>query len=64
MRLNAPTKIVFMASAVLGAVAILLYLLGMFGAIQGGFASVAVWAFWIAVAAWGLLVAGTTMKGV
>lgn len=64
LRLTPPTKNVFYISILLAIVAVVLYLLGVFGVIGGGFAAVAHYAFWIAVLGWGLLAAGVAVKGV
>ena len=61
VRLNAPTKMVFNISVILGVIAILLYLLGVFGIVGGG---TIFWGFWAAVLAWGVMLAGVCMKGV
>lgn len=59
-RLTPPTKMVFNISVILGVIAVLLYLLNVFSIL----ATPMHLAFWIAVAAWGLLTAGVAMKGV
>ncbi len=59
-----PTTTVFYLSVLLAIVAVVLYLLGVFGVIGGGFAAVAHYAFWIAVLGWALLAAGTALKGI
>ncbi|MGH6737337.1 MAG: hypothetical protein ACRECX_14865 [Methyloceanibacter sp.] len=64
LRLTPPTKYVFYASILLAAGAFVLYLLGVLGAIEGGFAAIGHFAFWIAMFGWGLLAAGVAMKGV
>lgn len=64
IRLTPPTKNVFYLSIVCIVVAVVLYLLGVLGMIDGGFASVSHFAFWAAVLGWGLLTAGVAMKGV
>jgi hypothetical protein len=64
LRLTPPTKNIFYLSVLLAIVAIVLYLLGVFGGISGGFAAVAHYAFWIAILGWGLMAAGVAMKGV
>ncbi len=64
LRLTPPTKNVFYLSVVCAVVAIVLYLLGVLGVIDGGFASIAHIAFWAGMLGWGLLMAGVAMKGV
>ena len=64
LRLTPPTKNVFYLSVLCATVAVVLYLLGVFGLVGGGFAAVAHFAFWIAVLGWALLMAGVAMKGV
>jgi hypothetical protein len=59
-KLTPPTKNVFNLSILLGIVAIVMYLANVFGI----FAVPMALAFWVAVAAWGLLTAGVAMKGV
>jgi hypothetical protein len=59
-RLTPPTKMIFNLSILLGVIAIILYLLNVFAI----FATPMHLAFWVAVVAWGLLVAGVSMKGV
>ena len=63
MQLTPPTKNVFYTSIILGAVSIVLYLLGVSGAIGEGFA-VSHYAFWLAVAAWLVMTAGVAFKGI
>lgn len=64
MRLTPPTKKVFYISVICAVVAFVLYLLGVFGIIDGGFASVSHFAFWAAMLGWGMMTAGVAMKGV
>ena len=64
MRLTPPTKNVFYISVICAVVAFVLYLLGVFGIIDGGFASVSHFAFWAAMLGWGMMTAGVDMKGV
>ena len=61
IRLTPPTQMVFGISVVLGVLALVLYLLGVFG-ITGG--ATVVWGFWAAILAWAVMVAGVCMKGV
>jgi hypothetical protein len=64
MRLTPPTKNVFYISVICAVVAFVLYLIGVFGIIDGGFESVSHFAFWAAMLGWGMLTAGVAMKGV
>jgi hypothetical protein len=64
MRLTPPTKNVFYISVICAVVAFVLYLLGVFGIIDGGFETVSHFAFWAAMLGWGMLTAGVAMKGV
>ncbi len=64
VRLTPPTKNIFYLSIICAVVAIVLYFLGVFGVIGGGFAAVAHYAFWIGILGWALLTAGVAMKGV
>lgn len=64
VRLTPPTKNIFYLSALCATVAIVLYLLGVFGIIGGGFEAVSHIAFWVAILGWALLTAGVAMKGV
>ena len=48
IQLTPPTKNAFYTSIILGAFSIVLYLLGVFGAIGGGFQAVSYYAFWLA----------------
>lgn len=64
LRLTPPTKNIFHLSVLCAIVAIVLYALGVFGAIGGGFEAVANYAFWIAILGWALMTAGVAMKGV
>ncbi len=62
LRLTPPTKNIFYLSTLCAIVAIVLYLLGVFGVIAG--APVLAMAFWIAILGWALMTAGVAMKGV
>ncbi|MGA9539877.1 MAG: hypothetical protein WBQ77_02310 [Methyloceanibacter sp.] len=64
LRLTPPTKNVFYVSIVCVVVALVLYLLGVLGVIDGGFGSVSHFAFWSAMLGWGMLTLGVAMKGV
>jgi hypothetical protein len=64
LRLTPPTKNVFYVSIVCVVVALVLYLLGVLGVIDGGFGSVSHFAFWAAMLGWGMLTIGVAMKGV
>ena len=63
-QLTPPTKNVFYVSVVCIVFAVLLYFFGVFGGVEGGFASVAHFAFWASVLGWAMLTAGVLMKGV
>ena len=60
MRLTPPTNYVFLSSIVLAVAAFALYLLGVFGVVEGMFH----FAFWVALAAWLAIAAGVASKGV
>lgn len=58
--LTPPTKMIFNISVILGVIALIIYFVNVFGV-----ASVSmIIAFWVAVAAWAVLMAGVCMKGV
>jgi len=58
--LTPPTKMIFNISVILGVIGLILYFVNVFG-----IAAVSMnLAFWIAAAAWGVLMAGVCMKGV
>ncbi|HUU25312.1 MAG TPA: hypothetical protein VMW68_07075 [Methyloceanibacter sp.] len=60
MRLTPPTKYVFYSSIVLALAAFVLYLLGVFGGVDGA----SHFAFWGAMAAWLAMTVGVAAKGV
>jgi hypothetical protein len=64
LRLTPPTKNMFYLSSTLAIIAVVLYLLGVFGIIAGGFAAVGQYAFWAVFLAWVAMTAGVCMKGV
>jgi hypothetical protein len=64
LRLTPPTKNMFYLSSALAIIAVVLYLLGVFGIVVGGFAAVGQYAFWGAFLAWVAMTAGVCMKGV
>jgi hypothetical protein len=64
LRLTPPTKNMFYLSSALAIIAAVLYLLGVFGILPGGFAAVGQYAFWAAFLAWVAMTAGVCMKGV
>jgi hypothetical protein len=64
VQLTPPKKQNFHVAVVLGAVAILLYLLGVFGAFEGGWEAISHYAFWLAVGGWAVLLAAVVWKGV
>ena len=49
VQLTPPKKNVFYLSVLLALAAILLYLLGMFGVVEGGFQAIGHYVFWLAV---------------
>jgi hypothetical protein len=55
-----PTKYTFFSSLVLGLAALAIYFLGVLGIIEGVFH----FAFWVAIAAWLLVMVGVATKGV
>lgn len=59
-RLTPPTKMVFNISVILGVIALLLYFLNVFAIL----AMPMHLAFWVGIAAWVVLLAGVSMKGV
>jgi hypothetical protein len=59
MRLTPPTKYTFFSSVVLGLAALVIYLLSVFSIVEGAFH----FAFWVAIAAWVLVMAGVAAKG-
>lgn len=60
IRLTPPSKMVFNISVVLGVLALILYFINVFA-----IAAVPMHlAFWVAAAAWALMLAGVAMKGV
>ena len=59
-RLTSPTKMIFNISVILGVIALILYFVIVFGV-----AAISMHlAFWVAAAAWAVLMAGVCMKGV
>lgn len=59
-QLTPPTKMIFNISVLLGVIALIMYFVNVFAV-----ASISMTiAFWVAVAAWGVLTAGVCMKGV
>lgn len=59
-RLSSPTKMVFNISVVLGVIALLLYFVTVFAIANVSM----IITFWVALAAWAVLMAGVCMKGV
>ena len=59
MRLTPPTHYVFLSSIVLAVAAVTLYVLGVFGLVDGAYH----FAFWVAIA-WLALAVGAAAKGV
>lgn len=64
LRLTPPTKNVFYVSIVSVVAALVLYLLGVLGLVDGGFASIGHFAFWAAILGWVMLTLGVALKGV
>jgi hypothetical protein len=64
LQLTPPTKNIFYLSNLCALVAFVLYLIGVLDVLDGGFAAIAHFTFWIAMLAWGLMTAGVTAKGV
>jgi hypothetical protein len=64
VQLTPPTKNAFYVSAALGVLSIVLYLLGVSGAIGGGFQAVSHYAFWLAVLGWLAMTVGVAFKGI
>ena len=60
MRLTPPTQYVFYSSFVLAGAALVLYVLGVLGVVDGAFH----FAFWAAIVAWLALTVGVAAKGV
>jgi NADH:ubiquinone oxidoreductase subunit 5 (subunit L)/multisubunit Na+/H+ antiporter MnhA subunit len=64
MQLTPPTKNMFYMSVFLGLVGLILYLLGVFGVIEGGFQTIAHYAFWAAILGWLAMMIGVAAKGI
>jgi len=64
VQLTPPTKNTFYVSIFLGLVAFILYLLGVFGAIEGGFDAISHYAFWAALLGWLAMGIGVAAKGI
>ncbi len=64
VQLTPPTKNTFYVSVFLGLIAFILYLLGVFGAIDGGFDAISHYAFWIAMFGWLAMAIGVAAKGI
>lgn len=60
MRLTPPTRYVFLSSIVLALAAVTLYVLGVFGLVDGAYH----FAFWVAIVAWLVLAVGAAARGV
>jgi hypothetical protein len=54
----------FYMSVFLGLVGLILYLLGVFGVIEGGFQTIAHYAFWAAILGWLAMMIGVAAKGI
>lgn len=63
MQLTPPKKNVFYLSVLFAIVAIVIYVLGMFGLV-GGLRTAPQIAFWFAIVGWLVMAAGVAMKGV
>ena len=63
LQLTPPKKNSFAFSVILAALAVLLYLLGVFGVFEGGFMAVAHYAFWIAFLGWVIMALAVASKG-
>jgi hypothetical protein len=61
-QLNAPKRWVFFLSIILGLIALALYFGSVFGVIGLGNFATMYYAFWLGIAAWLLLVAGSVLK--
>ena len=59
-KLTPPTKMVFNISVILGVIALLLYFVNVYAVADMPMHV----AFWVATAAWGVMMAGVCMKGV
>ena len=64
VQLTPPTKNMFYVSVFLGLVGLILYVLGMFGVIEGGFQAIAQYAFWAAFLGWLAMTIGVAAKGI
>jgi hypothetical membrane protein len=64
VQLTPPTKNTFYVSVFLGLVGLILYLLGVFNVIEGGFAVVSHYAFWAALLGWLAMTIGVAAKGI
>jgi hypothetical protein len=63
LQLTPPTRNNFILSVILAGVAVLLYLLGVFGVFEGGFMAVAHYAFWVAFIGWVIMAIAVASKG-
>jgi len=64
MQLTPPTQNTFYVSVFLGLAGLILYLLGVFGVIEGGFQAIAHYAFWAALLGWLAMTIGVAAKGI
>ncbi len=64
MQLTPPTNNIFYVSLVLGLAGFILYLLGVFGVIEGGFDAISHYAFWAALLGWLAMTIGVAAKGI
>ncbi|ODA66843.1 hypothetical protein A7A08_02140 [Methyloligella halotolerans] len=64
VQVTPPTKNMLYFAIALGVIALLLYIIGVLGFVDGGFGFIGHFAFWISMAALASLIAAVTMKGV
>jgi hypothetical protein len=64
MQLTPPTKNMFYLSIFLALVGLILYFLGVFGVVEGGFQAMAHYAFWAAMLGWLAMTIGVAAKGI
>lgn len=64
VQVTPPTKNMLYFAIALGIIAVLLYIIGVLGVIDGGFAFVGHFAFWVSIVALVALIVAVTTKGV
>ena len=64
MQLTPPTKNIFHLSVFLAMIGVILYFLGVFDVLEGGFQTVGHYAFWASLLGWLVLMIGVAAKGV